>query len=157
MSTFKHILVPTDFGEPAQAGLDMALSLASSADARLTLFHAYTMFVPIYSDAAWVPTAEIERDARRALDEALSKARKVYPRTEGELGRGDPALEILRAATKLGVDLVVIGTHGRRGLSRVLLGSVAEKVVRLSSVPVLTVPGAEDRSAKIAAAAQSGR
>jgi nucleotide-binding universal stress UspA family protein len=157
MSSFKHILVPTDFGEPAQAGLDMALSLASSADAKLTLFHAFTFLVPIYSEAAWVPSAELERDARQALDDALSKAKKIYPRAEGALGSGDPATEILRAATKLGVDLVVIGTHGRRGLSRVLLGSVAEKVVRLSSVPVLTVPGAADRKAKTAAAAQAGQ
>src|SRR5580698_1034703 len=146
VSTFKHILVPTDFGDSAQAGLDAALSLASRADARVTLCHAYTMFVPIYNDAAWVPTAELERPARHALDEALAKAKKSYPRTESKLGCGDPALEILRAATSLGIDLIVIGTHGRRGLSRVLLGSVAEKVVRSSPVPVLTVPSAEDRS-----------
>lgn len=149
---FKHILVPTDFGEPAQAALDVALSLASSADAKLTLFHAYAFLMPIYSEAAWVPGAEIERDARQALDEALSKVKKIYSKTESALTCGDPALEILRAATKLGADLIVIGTHGRRGLSRVLLGSVAEKVVRLSPVPVLTVPGAEDRKAKNAIA-----
>lgn len=155
MTTFKHILVPTDFGEPSLAGLEVALSLASSSGAKVTLFHAYTTLVPIYSEAAWVPSAELERDARQALGEALSKAKKTYAKIEGALDCGDPALEILRAATKLGVDLIVIGTHGRRGLSRVLLGSVAEKVVRLSPVPVLTVPGAEDRKAKHAAAVPS--
>ncbi len=154
MTTFKHILAPIDFGQPAQAALDLALSLASSSAAKLTLFHAYTIMVPIYSEAAWLPAAALEREARQALDEALSKTTKLYANTDALLGCGDPAQEIVMTAMKLGVNLIVIGTHGRRGLSRVLLGSVAEKVVRLSPVPVLTVSGAADREAKSALASK---
>jgi nucleotide-binding universal stress UspA family protein len=155
MTPFKHVLAPIDFGQPAQAALDLALSMASSSAAKLTLFHAYAILVPIYSEAAWVPTAALEREGRQALDEALSKTKKLYANTDAILGCGDPAQEIVMAAMKLGVDLIVMGTHGRQGLSRVLLGSVAEKVVRLSPVPVLTVPGAADREVKRALALPS--
>jgi nucleotide-binding universal stress UspA family protein len=148
MTLFKHVLVPTDFGQAAQAALDLALSVASSSEATLTLFHAYVIPMPLYSEAAWAPAEALERESRKALDEALAKTRKRYPRTEAILACGDPAQEIVAAVVKGGADLIVMGTHGRRGLSRVLLGSVAEKVVRLSPVPVLTVPGAADRDAK---------
>jgi nucleotide-binding universal stress UspA family protein len=151
MTVFKNVLVPIDFGPGAQAALDLALTVASSAGAKLTLFHAYTIPMPIYSEAAWAPADTLERESRKALDEALAKTRKSYPRAEAILVCGDPAHEIVAAATKGGADLIVMGTHGRRGLSRVLLGSVAEKVVRLSPVPVLTVPG-DDRETKRAVA-----
>ncbi len=151
MTAFKNILVPIDFGQAAQGALDLALSLASSSDAKLTVFHAYTIPMPIYSEAAWAPADTLERESRKGLDEALAKTRKVYPRAESVLVCGEPAQEIVAAAARGGVDLIVMGTHGRRGLPRVLLGSVAEKVVRLSPVPVLTVPGA-DRDAKRALA-----
>jgi len=151
MTAFRNILVPIDFGQASQAALDLAVSLATSAEAKLTLFHAYTIPMPIYSEAAWAPADALERESRKALDEALAKTKKVYQRAEAVLVCGEPAQEIVAAAAKGGADLIVMGTHGRKGLSRVLLGSVAEKVVRLSPVPVLTVPGA-DREAKRAGA-----
>lgn len=154
MFAFKHVLVPIDFGQPSQTGLDIALSLVSDTEAKLTLFHAYSNLMPIYSETAWLPTDAFEREAAKALDEALAKTKKLHSKTDAALACGDPAQEIVREAVKRGADLIVIGTHGRQGLSRVFLGSVAEKALRLSPVPVLVVPGAADRDAKRALASQ---
>jgi nucleotide-binding universal stress UspA family protein len=83
-----------------------------------------------------------EQGARRALDEALSALRDRVPRLEGILRMGVPWEEILKAIAETHADLVVMGTHGRRGISHALIGSVAEKVVRASPVPVLSVHAA---------------
>jgi nucleotide-binding universal stress UspA family protein len=71
------------------------------------------------------------------------------------LAHGEPWKQILEIAKERMADIIVMGTHGRRGLSRVFLGSVAEKVVRLSPVPVMTVPGKTDRRAREAGAARA--
>ena len=81
----------------------------------------------------------MQNAARKSLDEAIESTRKVHPKTEGLLREGLEWRLILDVATEQGCDLIVMGTHGRRGLPRLVLGSVAEKVVRLSPVPVLTV------------------
>jgi nucleotide-binding universal stress UspA family protein len=158
MSPFKHILVPTDFGEPAQHALDMAVSLAEKFDAEITLMHA--VWVPTsmypYSDALYVaPIDEWTGAARRALDSAVADLRRRYPRSTGVVVTDDPAPAILAMAKKRHADLIVMGTHGRRGLSRVFLGSVAEKTVRLADIPVLTVGGPGDAKAKTRALAES--
>jgi nucleotide-binding universal stress UspA family protein len=82
---------------------------------------------------------EIADAAQEALDSALSSARARYPRCEGLLQAGAPYERILAVAKESGVDLIAMGTHGRRGVSRFMLGSVAERIVRMSPVPVLTV------------------
>jgi nucleotide-binding universal stress UspA family protein len=156
MLVFKHILIPTDFGEASQAALDLARSLAVKFDAKLTLAHAYTIPVTGYDGLGltW-PVDELQRAAKTALDDAFAKARELYPKTESVLLCGEPWQQILDVAKERGADLIVMGTHGRRGLSRVFLGSVAEKVVRLSPIPVLTVSGKSDREAKEAASKQA--
>jgi nucleotide-binding universal stress UspA family protein len=79
------------------------------------------------------------KEAQIALDRALEKTRATFPRAESVLVRGDPCEGILHVARERNADLIVMGTHGRRGLSRAFLGSVAERVVRTSPTPVLTV------------------
>ncbi len=148
MATFKHILVPTDFGEAAQCALDVAIMLASKFEAKLTLLHAYEIPVSGYGDGLYWPTDDLARIAQQTLDSALARAKERFPKAEAVLVYGTPWAESLEVAKSRGADLIVVGTHGRRGLSRVLLGSVAEKIVRLSPVPVLTVSGKSDRHAK---------
>jgi nucleotide-binding universal stress UspA family protein len=87
-------------------------------------------------------------EATKELDALLQKVKDRYPKAEAAVVAGEPWLAILEAVKKQGADLIVMGTHGRRGISRVLLGSVAEKVVRLSPVPVLTISGKADQAAK---------
>jgi nucleotide-binding universal stress UspA family protein len=138
-----NILVPTDFGDVAARALDTAISLARAFDAKITLFHAYALPLSYgYGDLLVWPIEGLEQAARRRLDAAVAAAKARYPRVEGVLDVGvawERALEAVRARQ---ADLVVMGTHGRQGLERVLLGSVAEKLVRLSPVPVVAVPAA---------------
>lgn len=143
----KHILVPTDFSDAADRALDTAIELARAFEARLTLLHVWSMPYTAYSEGLTWPVDDMERAARRALDETLAKAIARYPRTEAVLRRDGDWAQILEVVRELGVDLVVMGTHGRRGLPRLVLGSVAERVVRMSPVPVLTVKGASGSEA----------
>ena len=139
---FKHILVPTDFGEPSGRAEKLALELAQSFNAMLTLLHAYE--VPVYTypqvDAIVVDLfTPIEQAAREQLDRELAALQLKIPNAKSILRSGIPWREILSVIDEIRPDLVVMGTHGRRGVTHALLGSVAEKVVRLSPVPVLTV------------------
>jgi len=118
--------------------VDAATSLALEFDASLTLVHSYEL--PIY--AYYVVddvTAEVEARARRKLDELLVRVRVRLPKAEGEVRQGAPWQGILDVAKERGTELIVLSTHGRNGVDRMLEGSVAEKIVRLSPVPVLTV------------------
>jgi nucleotide-binding universal stress UspA family protein len=142
MTAFRHILVPTDFGEAARHALDLALEVASMFGASITLLHV-----------GWVPPAEYERSpfrwptdelalaARRELDGVLAsaKVKAGYSNIEALLVSGVPWQQILSAVKDHDADLIVMGTNGHRSMSQLLLGSVAEKIVRLSPVPVLTV------------------
>ena len=151
MTPFKHILVSTDFGEPAARALECALTLASTFGSKLTLVHA-SWFPPAayggYVDGLIWPIAEMANGAKLELDAAVSKAKELYPNTEGVIVTCEPWQGILEVAENRNADLIVMGTHGRRGLSRMFLGSVAEKVVRLSPIPVLTISGKAEREAK---------
>lgn len=143
---FRHLLVPMDFGAASEQALELALSLASSFGADLTLLHvspAPPSSYATYAPGAYWPVDEIARASAAALDRDLARARERIPSARGELASGEPWHRIIDFAQAHGVDLIVMGTHGRRGVSRVLLGSVADKVVRLAHVPVITVPAAE--------------
>jgi len=144
MTPIRHILVPHDFGEPAQHAFDYATELAEKVGARVTLIHAYE--VPVYGFPDGVVlsaqmSGQIETAARTALDGVATRGKRPGVDVQVELRQGPAWSEIDDAAKKLGADLVVMGTHGRTGVARALLGSVAEKVVRTSPVPVLTVHG----------------
>jgi len=136
---FQHILVPTDFDEHASRAFDAAVSLAQKFDGKITLLHVYQIPPSIYSsDLAW-PTEQLAAAAKKSLADALAKAQRTFPRIESLLEVGSPGETIVNVANKTQADLIVMATHGRRGLSRALLGSVTEKVVRLAHQPVLTV------------------
>ncbi len=142
MSSIRHILVPHDFGEPAQHAFEYAMNLAEELGAKVTILHAYE--VPMYGYPEGVPlagkmAAQFERGARAALDAVASRGRRPKVDVQVALRQGPAWSEIGAAAQELGADLVVMGTHGRKGVDRALLGSVAEKVLRTASVPVLTV------------------
>jgi len=136
---FKHILVPTDFSEPSQLALQYAISLAQKFEAKLSLLHVYGIPTVYYPDNVSWPLEELGKAAQASLDHAAADARRVWPRTEGHVELGDPRDRILEYAKTCGADLIVIGTHGRRGVAHLVMGSVAESVVRMSPVPVLTV------------------
>jgi nucleotide-binding universal stress UspA family protein len=137
----KHILLPTDFEAASGAALELAISLAQAFDAKLTLLHVWE--IPIYPYMEFMLNSEliagVEARALQRLTDAAAGVRQTLPAVTSKLKTGQPWSAILEAIDETQADLVVMGTHGRRGLSHVLLGSVAEKVVRLSPVPVLTV------------------
>jgi nucleotide-binding universal stress UspA family protein len=138
---FTHILVPTDFGESSGRALALAVSLAQKYGAKITLVHSYE--VPAVTYASQVAAVDFLTPVREAaeaqLDRALVELRKQLPEAAGMLCFGRPWQEILQAIDETHADLVVMGTHGRHGVAHALLGSVAEKIVRASPSPVLTV------------------
>lgn len=156
MKPFAHVLVPTDFSEGAARATELAAELAVSFDARLTLLHVVstpTAAALWYAEGLTYPVEEIYTAARRELERAGEVVRRVHPAVATVLAGGDPRDEILSSTRELGADLVVMGTHGRRGLERLVLGSTAESVVRTSRVPVLVVGRATSPSTSPRAAA----
>lgn len=141
---FRHILVPIDFGEPSDHAIELALTMALRFDAKVTLLHVAWLppyYYSAYAEGLAYPMEEMEVRAQTALGEQVEKAKARYGRVDALLKSGQPWEKILEAVRESGADLLVMGTHGRRGLSRMFLGSVAEKVVRHSPIPVLTTPG----------------
>lgn len=137
---WKNILVPTDFGEPAEHAVQIGIELSRRFDAKLSILHVYQLFIAMpYTDALSYPFKEIERRASELLDAAVSQAKASYPSCEGLLRSGFAGDEIVRSAGEVQADLIVMGTHRRRGLPRMVMGSVAERVLRTASVPVLAV------------------
>jgi len=142
MKPFSRILVPTDFSKPSERALEQAMVLARMFDARIVLLHVWSMPYTAYSEGLTWPVGQMQQAAQKALDEAQVKAMKLYPQTDAILRQGGEWLQIIEAIDEHKIDLVVMGTHGRRGLPHFFMGSVAEHVVRMSPVPVMTVGGA---------------
>ncbi len=143
--TFRNILVPIDFDETSDLALKTAAALAADLGASITVLH--TVEIPPYAYAyfgAALPPPDVlsavEAAARKSLDQKLETLRATVPSAKSIVTTGVPWRQILAGIEELKADLVVMGTHARRGVEHVLLGSVAEKIVRASSVPVLTVP-----------------
>jgi nucleotide-binding universal stress UspA family protein len=139
----RHILVPTDFSAGSNEALATAIGLALDTGARITVFHVHHVPAQIFPDMIMPIGPElmhdIERSAAGLLEELCARARVAGVEADWQTSIGSTHVEICHRAHKIGADLIVIGTHGRTGLSHVLLGSVAEKVVRRSPCPVLTV------------------
>jgi nucleotide-binding universal stress UspA family protein len=147
MGLYKHILVPTDFSASSQRALDTAVELALAFGAKLTITHAVE--VPGYAYIGMMaPPIDYLTPLREAGDSLLQKtAASVRDRVPGVtalLRSGPPWQQTLEVAKEVGADLIVMGTHGRHGLALAFMGSVAEKVVRMSPIPVLTLR-AEDK------------
>ncbi len=139
----KNILVPTDLGEGAEEALDYACELAQKFGATIHLLNVIgipALGVPELGVALTSSVIDsIVRDNQNALDRIAAAHRARVPIGEVLLRTGDAREIINDTAKALGVDLIVMSTHGRRGVSRALLGSVTESVVRTAPCPVLTV------------------
>jgi nucleotide-binding universal stress UspA family protein len=138
----RHILVPHDFSETAQAAFDYAVELANKLKARITVMHAYELPSYGYPDGIAF-TAEVAGNIQRASEDGLEAVAAKANQPGLEIGKvlrqGSAWSQIDAVAKELKADLIVMGTHGRQGITRALLGSVAEKVVRTAPCPVLTV------------------
>jgi len=133
------ILVPTDFSETAEHGVQYALELAKALGAKVSLLYVYAIDTPESGGQAEEILRESEQDARNKLEKAAAKYREHAALLSTLLANGDPSDAIVNTAGKIGADLIVIGTHGRTGVRRMLLGSVAETVLRAAPCPVLAI------------------
>ena len=142
----KSILCPTDFSECAEHALAYAEFLSETCQARLqllTVFEPFTysqgseLFESQYDMAS--AAMEIEAAFEKQLNDRVSSLESNGKAVSGHFAVGLPFMEIIQAAKKEKADLIIMGTHGRTGLEHVLMGSVAEKVVRRAPCPVLTV------------------
>ena len=145
MSKFKRILVPTDFGAASELALVYAADLAAGQASGIHLLHVIDTgkFSSTQSD---VSSLESLRDRAKLIDEARARVRERASRHAAagltitiDIVAGRPAHVIIDQAIARGTDLIVMGTHGRTGVAHLVLGSVAERVVRLAPCPVLTV------------------
>lgn len=144
----QHFLVPTDFSEDAEQALAYAIALGQQLQARLTLLHViHDLPIGAGDMAAALPyeyMQEIETGVQQSMEGLLDRVRDAGLEGDVAIVHGVPFQAIVDAAQDRQVDLIIMGTHGRTGLPHVLLGSVAEKVVRLASCPVLVARGQAD-------------
>jgi nucleotide-binding universal stress UspA family protein len=144
MIALKSILVPTDFSEASAVALRYGRELADRFGASLHVVHVVEdRFMPGPSTEGYLPLPgyfeELERQAGERLNAMLSAGDRDRLRAKFETRRGSPFVEIVRYAKCNDIDLVVMGTHGRGPIAHMLMGSVAERVVRKAPCPVLTV------------------
>lgn len=139
----QHLLVPIDLSASAEQALDYAIGLARTLSARLTVLHVIQP-VPMAGVDMGVTLPEtylreVEADIQHSMEAALARVTAAGLTGERVVLYGVPVQEIVETAKARQVDLIVMGTHGRTGLMHVLLGSVAERVVRLAPCSVLVV------------------
>jgi universal stress protein A len=140
----RHILAPTDFSDHSKQALAYALGLAKRFGARLSMLHVVE--IPPYPVEGYAPPAlaatfldDLERQAREEMAQLLPEAAAEKVAVERLVTVGNPYRKILEVAEAEGVDLLVMATTGRTGISRLVMGSVAERVVRHAVCPVLTI------------------
>jgi universal stress protein A len=139
----QHVLVPIDFSATADRALEYAIALAQQLQARLTLLHVLDLTPVVMEEmtagvAATVLDAQ-ETDAQHLLQASLDRVQRAGLQGEALLATGTSAQAIMDTAGAQAIDLIIMGTHGRTGLTHVLLGSVAEHVVRAAPCPVLVM------------------
>jgi nucleotide-binding universal stress UspA family protein len=145
MRRFKRIMVASDLSKVSRGAFNTAIEFAASRGAELFIVHVIAPISPLVPEQFIQPgiLETIEADARRWAERQLQRlaaaARKSDIRVKALLLSGDPADQIIRAARAHHTDLIVVGTHGRRGFSKMMLGSVAEHVLRTAPCPVVTV------------------
>lgn len=143
MTRFKHLLVATDFSEPSRVALDLGKDLARACGATLHLLHVIQEIQPYYGSEAGMAFANIEQHVAAAAERELEAAAGadedgLVVRTA--LSRALNVADAINAyAAANDADIIVVGTHGRGAVSRLLMGSVAERLVRSATRPVLTV------------------
>lgn len=143
MTLPRTVVVATDFSEQAEKATRYALELAQRLEAKVELVHAWQIPVVTSPELAMpLPVTfvdDLARDSQRAMDEAVKRHSTTGVPVHGTVVCGDARDAVLETLDKVKGELLVLGTHGRRGLKRALLGSVAENVVRFSPCPVLVV------------------
>jgi universal stress protein A len=144
----RHILAPTDFSDYSKKALSDAFELAQTFGATLSLLHV--LEPSPYLGEFTLPTmgeellGDLERQASAALAQVLPEAQQAKIEVTRAVAIGSPSVKIVETVEAEHVDLIVMATHGRTGLSHLLIGSVAERVVRTAPCPVLTIrPPAE--------------
>ena len=144
MKKFSTVLVAVDFSDSSDNAFQMALSMAKSFSARLLVLHVINE--PVDLRGFYVPhisfeklEEEIEEGAKKMMESFCRKNIHEFENFETLIVPGLPYEQIIGQAEEGSADLIVLGTHGRTGLDHVLFGSTAEKVVRKSKIPVLTV------------------
>lgn len=143
MSRIESILVPVDFGRPSEHALAFAVDLAAQLGASVHVITTYQLPIASFPDGVLVASAEIVSRLIEASQLGLDRICAPYkdgkvPLTS-HLEQGDPRETIIALARDRKFSLIVMGTHGRKGISRALMGSTTEAVIRASEVPVLTV------------------
>jgi nucleotide-binding universal stress UspA family protein len=154
MLPVKRILHPTDFSECSDAAFHLACSLARDYSARLLVLHVAVPPAIVYGEGVVPPVPPESPDSLR---ERLRRLCPRDPKVEAEhrLLEGEAADEILRAAGEANADVIVMGTQGRTGLSRLLMGSVAEQVLRRATCPVVTVKSTPAKTSAAGAAPEA--
>ena len=136
---YDDILIPTDGSQGAEAALEHAIDIATQWEATL-----HALYVVDFRVARSGPLREALRDeGREALRDVEVTGTQAGLSVVTEIAEGNPHEEILEYVSERGIDVVVMGTHGRSGIDRMVMGSVAERVNRRSPVPVLTVPAGD--------------
>ena len=154
---YEKILVPVDGSEPSSKGLSEAVQLAGKLGSKLYVLHIVNEFVLNYSYSETPYATDVVNTLREQGNAVLATALREVKQQPGtvetilvETIGGAAAPIILQQARELSIDLIVMGTHGRRGMQRLALGSDAEEVVRQSGIPVLLVRGATPRAERAA-------
>jgi nucleotide-binding universal stress UspA family protein len=144
MIGLKQILVPTDFSETSAAALTYGIALADTFGATLHVLHVPDE--PLHESWAYIPgecfqdaMASLEARTLRRIEESLPKKAVAAGQTVAAVASGDASEQVIKYAVARQIDLIVCGTHGRRGWNHLMMGSVAEKIVRTAPCPVLTV------------------
>lgn len=144
MKQFSTLLVATDFSEGSDYAFDYALTLAQKFSSKLVLIHVVNE--PVDLRGFYVPHVSFENLEKEILEGAEKMMERFckdnladYPDFEKHVISGIPYEEVVRMADECGADLIVMGTHGRKGVDRMLFGSTAERVVRNARCPVMTV------------------
>ena len=148
MKRIEKILVPVDFSEHSASALEMAIGLAKALGARIQLLHCYQIQpLGISPYGIVLPEnfdSEIRQAAERRVDEWRANVVLEGIEVDVSLSSRLPSLEISETASEVGADLIVMGTLGLAGIKHVLLGSVAERTLRLAPCPVLTVKASSE-------------
>ncbi|BDV42338.1 universal stress protein [Geotalea uraniireducens] len=144
MKTFSTIVFPTDFSENSEYAFDYALTLAKQFSARLVVIHVINE--PVDLRGFYVPHVSFEKleeeivsAAEKMMDKFCRTKIKDYTNYTSTIVSGIPYDEILKKATEENASLIVMGTHGRKGIDHFLFGSTAERVVRSATCPVMSV------------------
>jgi nucleotide-binding universal stress UspA family protein len=147
MSRIRRILHPSDFSRASGAAFSKAVELAKTNSAELLVVHVLAPILPMLADGYVSPkvyedlVASARGYGKKNLDALVAKAKKAGGRATSVLLEGVAHAQIARTARRLRADLVVVGTHGRTGLAKLFLGSVAGRLVAIASCPVMTVRG----------------